>query len=394
MNTSAPSFIWLSDIDTANFNQNNHIRKTAELTQAQFPVAPSFVITEQAYFHFLKDNNLDHKIAQILSTIAIDRPDSLMQGVQYIDRLFTDAAFSDQFIDDFLEFYDRIANDVKLELHATGKQQVKHFATTVSNEKAFMKQLKKAWKSMFTAEALWHRYHQNLDHLRTGAVVLVQASLLQEKYGKAFTVEKNAHAKDTMTIFSKGDQYLLSKKNFTILDRNLQHKAHHAKLSHDELMQIAALAKQLENHLYFPQQFMWTLVNGQLFLIDTKPLTDLPKTPVQKMQKVSAARGTRVTPAIRTGVVKIIQSSTNLETIKHDHIVVLSDLKPKQFKQLKKAKGIISESGRPHTEIATLLRKHGIPTIFNVKNATKQFKNGHIITIHGDKAEIYRGGFS
>ena len=80
------------------------------------------------------------------------------------------------------------------------------------------------------------------------------------------------------------------------------------------------------------------------------------------------------------------------QTKPHD-IVIISNIHQKQLKELKKIRGIIIESSQTHPAIKVLLQKHGIPAISNVKNATKQFHSGHIITIHSEKGEIYRGGF-
>ena len=79
---------WFADLDITQPNTFGYqAEKLAKLTQAKFPVIPGFVITTTAYFSFLKENNLDNKIKQLLSTIAIDRPDSLMQGENHIKKL-------------------------------------------------------------------------------------------------------------------------------------------------------------------------------------------------------------------------------------------------------------------------------------------------------------------
>lgn len=119
----------------------------------------------------------------------------------------------------------------------------------------------------------------------------------------------------------------------------------------------------------------------------------MQETKKEAKRKLPIARGTRVTPHITTGLSKIIITEKDLANITSEHIVILAELHPKHVSKIKKAKGVITEKGHQHTEIATLLRKHAVPTIFNVTNATKLFRNNQIITIHGDKAEIYLGGF-
>lgn len=389
----APSFIWFADVDITAAEFSKHTRQLAELFQAKFPLSPGFIITQEAYFAFLKENKLDHKVSQLLSTIAIDRPDSLMQGEQHIQKLFQEAKLSEEFTDELLAFYDELGGDVVIELHATGPQPVKHTTAKAKTEKAFLEKIKHAWATMFTAQALWQRHHHALDHMTTGATIIVKIRLPQHKSGKATTVQMQTHAKDVITILTgEHDRYHLSKKNFTILERDLKLKSA-SKLTHDELLEIATLAKELEQHLYFPQEVTWAYADDLLYIVETKQISTLNEEKIETKRRLPIARGLRITPTIGTGLTKVIKGPSDFQGITEEHIVILPNIETKHFQILKKTKGIITESGHPHTEIATLLRKHGIPTIFSVKNATKQFKNGHLITIHGDKGEIYSGGF-
>jgi pyruvate,water dikinase len=394
MSLTAPSVIWFGDIDSTAPELDMHSRQLAELTQAKFPLSPGFLITDQAYFTFLRETKLDHKVSQMLSTISIDRTDSLMQGENHIARLFEQAELSTALQNELLKAFDKLDDKVILKLHATGKQPVKHITLHAETGKQFIKQIKDAWAAMFTGNALWQRHHQEIDHLTTGAVLLVQKHLPHDKAGMAVTIEKQTHAKDKITISTnQQDYYVLSKKNLTILDRQLKHETNDPKLTHDELLEIATVARKLEKHLYFPQEIAWTYVDGKLYITEIKPVSTLSEEKPETPHKVAIAHGTRITPTIGTGITKVIHTSSDLLGVNEQHILIVKDLKPQDFPKLKKAKGIIAETGHTHTEIATLLRKQGIPTVFNVKNATKKFRNGHLITVHGDKGEIYKGGF-
>ncbi|MGI8419820.1 MAG: PEP/pyruvate-binding domain-containing protein [Candidatus Levyibacteriota bacterium] len=393
MSNTAPSVIWFADIDTSSHELDRYSRQLAELTQAKFPVPPGFLITDHAYFSFLRENKLDHKVSEILSTISIERTDTLMQGAAHIARLFEKSKLSAELQNELLSFYNHLGGGVRLGLHATGKQPVKHTTLYAGREKQFLKKIKDAWAMMFTEQALWQRHHQEIDHVSTGAVLLVQKHVPWDKSGKVFTIEKQTHAKDTITITQGPDRYLLSKKNLTILDRHLKHNTKTSKLTHNELLAIAKLAKQLERHLYFPQEILWAFSEKKLVLLETKPINTLSERKPEKNPKLPIARGTRVTSTIGTGITKVVHAQSDFPDSTEQHILIVKEARTQDFPKLKKAKGIISESGHTHTEIAMLLREHGIPTVFNVKNATKTFKNDHIITIHGDKGEIYQGGF-
>src|ERR1700722_6435633 len=98
--------VWLDDFDLDPVGAVQSTAKhIAKLKQAQFPVIPGFVITSYAYSTFLKENNLDRKLRQLLSTIAIERPESLMQFEHHSKKLFEQARLSKELQNRLLRCY-------------------------------------------------------------------------------------------------------------------------------------------------------------------------------------------------------------------------------------------------------------------------------------------------
>jgi len=390
--------LWFADVDLTESNIfGNQTKQLAKLTQAKFPVVPGFVITSDAYFSFLRENNLDNKIKQLLSTIAMDRSDSLMQAEFHIGKLFDQAHLAESFIERLLNFYNTIGGDVTVSLFETRMQGRKHATVIAQNKDQLLEEVKKAWAKMFEQSVLWHRHHRKIPHLQTGAEIIIQAKTLGEKSGTVITIDPQSHEKDKIVILThhphEGDTYILSKKSLLILDRELKHKTNATKLTHDEIVALGKLAKELEQFLYFPQEISWIIIDNYLFIVEAKPISTLPKQKPTINPKLPIARGKGLTTKIGTGVVTIIQSTMQLQKTKQHDIIIISDIHQKQVKLLKKIRGIIIESSQTHPAVKILLQKHGIPAISNVKNATKQFHNGHVITIHSEKGEIYQGGF-
>lgn len=389
--------LWLSDIDTKlHTSLSKHGRMLAELTQAKFPLPPGFLITTEAYFAFLQKNILDHKIRQLLSTVSFDLTDSLMQAEPHIKRLFAQTKLSSELKKELADFYRKIGGTVILEVHMTGKHAVKHktiHATTTDN---FIDEVKNAWAAMFTTQALWHRNQHKLDHLRTGVEIIVQKKIVGNKKGKVFTIDPTTHAKDRLFIITQtpheGDKYVLSKKTLAIIDRELKHQTNLSKLTHDELLAIGKIAKEVEQHLYFPQEMTWAIDGENVYLIHAQPVSTLPQTKVEKKRKLPIARGKGITTTIGTGITNIIQSLNDLHTVKEHDVIVIAEIKPIHLPYIKNIRGLLVEKGHQHTEVATRLRHQGIPTIFNVKDATKHLRSGNVITVHAGKGEIYGGG--
>lgn len=394
--STAPNIVWFADLDTQAQHHGRHAKHHALLTQAKFPLVPGFVITPHAYYAFLKENNLELKIKQLLSTISFELSDSLMQGEFHIKQLFIHAQLSDTFIEELLSYYLKLGPEVIIELIELGIHEKKQHTVSISAKDTVTKHVRALWAEMFSAKALWHRNLAHHDHLRTGCEIVIQKKVHGDKTGTVLTSDPETAAKDKIFIHREhahnGDHYLLSKKNLNIIDRSLKHTLQNDKLTSDEILDIATVAKRLEEHLYFPQEITWVLDGKKLYITKIKPLTQLPKQKAQAQRKLPIARGKGLTSRIGTGIATIIHPHATLPRLTTHNIIVISEMKPNQVKKFTKSGGIIIEQ-HPHAQTAALLKHYGIPVICNVKHATKNFLNGNILTIHAGKGEIYRGGF-
>src|SRR6266568_3735721 len=390
--STSPCVVWFADLDTKSEHFGSHSKHHAMLTQAKFPLVPGFVITPFAYRNFLRENALELKIKQILSTVSLERADSLMQGEFHIKNFFMQAKLSENFIDELLTFYQRLGPEVNLEIFETGNHGKKHKKNLVSQSDALVKEVITMWAEMFASHALWRRHQQHLDHFKATAEIIVRKKIHGDKTGKVFTIDPATHAKDKIFIQTVtphiNDRYLLSKKNLTIIDRTIKHAMLTEKLSLDEILAIAKMAKRLDEHLYLPQEISWIIANNKLYIFEVKPITEFVKEKTEKIRKIPLARGKGITSYIGTGIANVINTQTNLQKIHEHDVLIISEMHPKQIEKLKKIRGIIIEN-HPHAATAVLLKKHGIPAICNVKHATKRFSNGHVITIDGEKGEIY-----
>ena len=57
-----------------------------EMTKAGFPVPEGFAVTVEGYSRFLKENNLEVQIKEILDRIDRDNPESLQDGARQIQK--------------------------------------------------------------------------------------------------------------------------------------------------------------------------------------------------------------------------------------------------------------------------------------------------------------------
>lgn len=396
MNT--PAFVvWFADID---IHETSRIGKAGKhlgsLTQAGFPIPPGFVITQDAYKAFLKQQFLDEKIRKLLMTINYNRPETVHQVMQHIQNHMQDIPLPDQLIEELENVYTQVAG-THLELHAHASSPhahkiAKHEADTFED---ILEAIKDMWIRQFDPNIHWKRHEHNLDHIASGIEIIVQMAIQPDQKGKIHTIDPHEHVKHVMVISHEhphaSDTYILSKKTFVITDRHLTHHNKAPKLSHEALLTLANLGKSLEQHLYFPQEIAWGMIDDAVFIINTRPLSTLSTKKPEPKKKIAHAKGTSVTSTIGTGVVRVILEEKDLEKITAHDVVVLKKLDKKHLDKLKHVRAIITETGEKNSEIAVHIRQLGIPTIFHIKDATKRYKNGRVITVHAAHGHIYRG---
>lgn len=390
--------IWLADIDTESEKIGKQAKHLAQLTQAKFPLIPGFIITSTAYTDFLQRNNLEHTIKQLLSTVSFELADSLMQAEHHIKKLFLEAKLSPEFIKHLETFYEQLGtNIITLSLYETDHHGKKQISKNANSLQELTKYIQYAWAEMFAGHALWHRHQLHKDHFQIGAEIIVQKKINGDKKGVVITLDPLTHAKDKLTIITHhphvDDRYVISKRNLTIVDRILKYQSTADKLTLDEIIVIGAMAKDVEKYLYFPQEITWAFDDKTVYIIDIKPFSALPKKYSEKKSKLPIARGKSTAAIIKTGPIKIIHSFADLQKINSHDVIVMKEITSKLIKQAKKAKAVIITSAHPSKETVSILKHYGIPTIFLSNYSPTLFRNGHHITIHGEKGEIYEGGF-
>ena len=139
-----------------------------------------FAVTHHAYFKFLRDNRLDIKIKHLLETINFARGDSIAQVSTYIKKLITTSKVPDNIIYRIFGHYqDAKATSVLVHLFVISgdplqnkvlEENVHH----VSGEAVLFDTIRSLWSSLFEPQLLLYRFNNNLEHLKTGASVIVE----------------------------------------------------------------------------------------------------------------------------------------------------------------------------------------------------------------------------
>lgn len=139
------------------------------------------------------------------------------------------------------------------------------------------------WKSFFSERALFYRARKgSLQDVRMA--VVVQRMLNPLKSGVLFTVDPVNRRRDRMVIesvFGLGEQVVsgMVTPDHYVIDRagNVKREqiVERRVLDEEELRQLATLGRDLERRFGRPQDIEWAIEDGQLYLLQARPITTL-----------------------------------------------------------------------------------------------------------------------
>lgn len=419
-----------------------------EMVQHGFPVPNGFIVTAQAYFAFIRDNNLDTKIKHLLGTTNFDHQDSLQQVSDHIVKLILDAKMSDELIKLIFDHYKTLGGTFKDALVAVRSSATAEDLPTASfagqqetylnvrGEANLIQKIKEAWASLFGARAIFYRHEQHFDHFKVGIAIPVQKMVESEKAGVMFTLDPITNDKSRIiieAIYGLGeyivqgtvtpDHYEVAKDDLEIL---IKHKAVQTKafkrsttgnkevkipkifggrqkISDKEIKEIATLGKKLEHHYYFPQDVEWAVENNKVYIVQTRPVTtthDHTNKAVKEDKKAIEEalagtiliKGDPASPGIASGPVKVIHKASEIDKVLAGDILVAPQTNPDFVPAMKKAVAIITDSGGRTSHAAIVSRELGIPAVVGTGTGTMVLKTGTVVTVDGSRGEVHKGG--
>lgn len=302
----------------------------------------------------------------------------------------------------------------------------------VKGEHELLRKVKECWASLFTQRAIYYRHEQGFDHFKVGLAAVVQRMVQSEKSGIAFSIDPVTNDKTKLVIeaiFGLGeyivqgkvtpDHYEVDKRSFVILKKetkyqnlkyiksgthNIEVKLSHTegsqqKLSEEELVNVAILVKEIEDHYYFPQDIEWAIEGGRVFIVQSRPITTVKATTektaamgdVSNNKATPIATGAPASPGIGIGVAKVIYSPKDIDKIKHGDILVAPQTNPDYVPAMKRAAAIVTEKGGRTSHAAIVSRELGIPAVVGAEHVTTVVKNEMVISVNGSTGEVFKG---
>ncbi|MEC9285491.1 MAG: PEP/pyruvate-binding domain-containing protein, partial [Pseudomonadota bacterium] len=301
-------------------------KSLARMASAGFTVPTGFHVTTAAYKNFVDTNELQSKILELakpeINGIAL----SFEQASKNIRALFDQARISDDIVAEVASAYTMFesestavavrssANAEDLpELSFAGQQET---YLNVRGGDALIVAIRDCWASLWTAQAISYRHQNGIEQDSVAMAVVVQVMVPSDVSGILFTANPATGERSEMIInasFGLGeavvsgqvtpDTYIVDRETHSVKETVIGPKAQkivsdadqgtrfedveddertQSSLSETMIQELAAAAVNIES-LYdgLPQDIEWAFANGNLKLLQSRPITNLPVQPIE-----------------------------------------------------------------------------------------------------------------
>jgi pyruvate,water dikinase len=167
-------------------------------------------------------------------------------------------------------------------------------------------------------------------------------------------------------------------------------------LSDEEARTLAHWALILEAHFGCPQDVEWARdIDRRLWVLQARRLRlassgDRERRPVANAA-VLIQGGETACPGAATGPAVRMDPEGDLETFPAGGILVARRSSPRFGCLMSKAAAIVSDAGSVTGHMASLAREFGVPTLLNLKTATRDIPAGALVTVDAAAGLVYAG---
>ena len=442
MEKDRKNLVWFEDVDKNDLPLvGGKGANLGELTKAGIPVPPGFIVTTVGYFNFLEEAGLREEIEKVLEPLDTNNSQQLLQISTKIKDAITSAEMPQDIADEIREAYKKLGGLVAVRSSATAEDlpdasfagQQSTFLN-IQGEDNVVVAVQECWASLFEPRAIFYRNEHGIDHMQVGIAVPVQRMVQSEAAGVLFTMEPVTNeSKITIeAVYGLGevvvsgemtpDHYLVDKERFTILEKQIVEQdwqlvkssesdsdvdganvklpvsdelRKEQKLSDDEIISLAKLGAKIEDHYQFPQDIEWAKEGGELYVVQTRPITTLKSISgesVGEMLDVPAlVSGSSASPGLGSGPVQIVSDPSRISEVKEGDILVAEMTTPDYVPAMKRAAGIATDRGGRTCHAAIVSRELGIPCVVGTGNATNVLKPDQVVTVDGSQGKVYEG---
>jgi pyruvate,water dikinase len=415
------------------------------LSQSGVKVPGGFATTAQAFRDFLKQDDLDKRIHNLLETLDVNDVTTLAESGKKIRGWIVDTPFPKALEQAIIAAYQKLSggNDtVAVRSSATaedlpdasfaGQQETYLNITGIDN---VLTAVKYVFASLYNDRAIAYRVHQGFVHSEVALSAGVQHMVRSDigSSGVMFTVDTESGFNDVVLItgaYGLGetvvqgavnpDEFYVHKTTLmanrpAILRRSLGTKAikmiytdasGHDKstkvvdvaeedrlrfcLNDRQLEELARHAIAIEKHYGRAMDIEWALdgENGQLYIVQARPETVKSHADKQIIERYVLneksevlSTGRSIGVKIGSGKAKLLNDISEMSKVEPGDVLVTDMTDPDWEPIMKRASAIVTNRGGRTCHAAIIARELGIPAVVGCGDATQTLPDGDPVTV-------------
>ncbi|WP_041275423.1 PEP/pyruvate-binding domain-containing protein [Desulforamulus ruminis] len=285
-----------------------------DLIKAGLPVPPGFVLLTPAYRMFVSANDLQEKIEHWAKRIKPENPAAIDEASEAIRGLFDRGIIPLEIIRSVSEAYARLGGGrVAVRSSATAEdlpgasfagQQETYL--NIKGLQPVLAAIRQCWSSLWTSRAMAYRFRQGIAPQEVSLAVVIQQLVAAEAAGVLFTANPVNGRRDQMVLDAawglgeavvsgqvSPDQWVIENNSIissTVACKEVmtvqkeagtatlpvpEERREKSVLEEARVLQLVELGRRSEAHFGFPQDLEWALAEGQLYLLQSRPITSL-----------------------------------------------------------------------------------------------------------------------
>ncbi len=298
-------------------------RSLSRMLNAGLEVPGGFILSADAYRSFVHDNDLRSRILALAVPSIIDGTASFEPASDAISQLFAEHEMSPEMAAEISSAYGALGDNPAVavrssanaedlpDLSFAGQQET---YLNVQGREAVASAVRNCWASLWTAQAINYRHEMDVGQDLVAMAVVVQIMVPSEVSGILFTANPSNGERTEIIIncsFGLGeavvsgqvtpDTYVVDRDSLdareTIIGAKelmivsdgdqgtrmmdvAEDQRDTSSLSTDAVRELASLAVSVEGHCDgVPQDIEWAISEGKLWLLQARPITNLPPPP-------------------------------------------------------------------------------------------------------------------
>lgn len=430
------------NLEMSNFVGNKNANLCEISNYLNLPIPNGFAITIWAYSKILEENKIKDKINYIINSCNLKDYENLIKVSSQIQDLIKDLKIPNDIEDNILNRFENLVQKnpntlVAIRSSSIAEDSYFSFAGQYSTflgikKENLIESYKKVIASKFNPNVIFYLLSHDLKESNILMSVSCVEMVNSRSSGVIYTKDPTNPSNENIiinSIWGQGkllvdglitpDSIIFSNKEKKIIKKDITFKekqillnpqggvdllpVEHEKqnacsISDEEIIALVNYSKKIEEYYKQPQDIEWAIdFNGKIFILQTRPLRVfnsnkdiiLPNIP---KENIIIKGGICACPGANYGSVFNINTSSDLEKIPENSIIITNNPLPTLIKIIDKVKAIITQTGGVASHFVTIAREYRIPTIVGLKDIS-ELKNNTIVTVDATNTTVYLGEY-